>query len=112
VLLVISAYFFATAVSNVVYLRRATRNARIRGGPFVSVIVPARDEEGSIARCLESLLSQDYADYEVIVVDDDSSDATAEIVAGIAASTITGQMPLTVGVMVAGTAVARWGHEH
>jgi hypothetical protein len=34
------------------------------------------------------------------------------VVAGIAASTITGQMPLTVGVIVAGTAMARWGHEH
>src|SRR5450759_4982996 len=37
---------------------------------------------------------------------------TAEsIVAGIAASTITGQMPLTVGVMLAGTLGARWAHD-
>jgi hypothetical protein len=33
------------------------------------------------------------------------------IVAGIAASTITGQMPLTVGVMLAGTLGARWAHD-
>ena len=84
-LVCVKAYFLATVLSNVIYFRRATGKPRIRSGPFVSVIVPARDEERSIGRCLESLLAQDYADYEVIVVDDDSSDATAEIVAGIAA---------------------------
>lgn len=84
-LVCLNAYFLATVLSNVAYFRFATKKPRIRSGPFVSVIVPARDEERSIGRCLESLLEQDYADYEVIVVDDDSSDATAEIVAGIAA---------------------------
>lgn len=81
----INAWFFAAALWNVVYLRRATHKSRIRSGSFVSVIVPARDEEGPIARCLESLLAQDYADYEVIVVDDDSDDLTAETVSALAA---------------------------
>jgi chlorobactene glucosyltransferase len=84
-LVCINAYFLATVLLNIAYFRFATKKPGIRSGPFVSVIVPARDEERSIGRCLESLLEQDYADYEVIVVDDDSSDATAEIVAGIAA---------------------------
>lgn len=44
--------------------------------PRVSVIVPARDEQRHIRRCVESLLAQDYPDYEVIVVDDASTDAT------------------------------------
>ncbi len=47
--------------------------------PFVSVIVPARDEERNIQRCVESLLAQDYPRYEVIVVDDGSTDATPEL---------------------------------
>jgi len=85
VLVCVNGYFLAVTLSNVVYFRRATRKARVRSGPFVSVVVPARNEEGSIARCLESLLAQDYADYEVIVVDDDSSDTTAAIVAAHAA---------------------------
>ena len=46
----------------------------------VSVIIPARNEEKNIGRCLESLLKQDYPDYEVIVVDDRSTDKTAAIV--------------------------------
>lgn len=49
--------------------------------PRVSVIVPARDEERSIVRCVESLLAQDYPDFEVIVVDDGSTDATPALLA-------------------------------
>jgi chlorobactene glucosyltransferase len=78
--LFVNVYFFAVAISNVIYFRLATRTPRITGGPFVSIIVPARDEERGIARCVGSLLEQDYADYEVIVVDDQSSDATARTV--------------------------------
>ncbi|MDK1031526.1 MAG: glycosyltransferase [Planctomycetia bacterium] len=48
--------------------------------PLVSVIVPAKDEADNIAACLDSLFAQDYPNFEVIVVDDRSSDATSEIV--------------------------------
>ena len=48
-------------------------------GPTVSVIVPARNEERNIERCVSSLLEQDYDHYEVIVVDDGSTDATGRI---------------------------------
>ncbi len=48
--------------------------------PRVSVIVPARNEEGNIRRCLQSLTNQDYPDFEIIVVDGDSEDRTREIV--------------------------------
>jgi glycosyltransferase involved in cell wall biosynthesis len=47
--------------------------------PVVSVIVPARNEEACIASCLESLVAQRGIDFEVIVVDDNSTDRTAEI---------------------------------
>ncbi len=47
--------------------------------PLVSVIVPARDEERNIRRCVESLLAQDYPNGEVIVVDDGSTDATPDL---------------------------------
>jgi Glycosyl transferase family 2 len=47
--------------------------------PDVSVIVPARDEQSCIGDCLRSLVSQQGAGYEVIVVDDDSSDDTRRI---------------------------------
>jgi chlorobactene glucosyltransferase len=47
--------------------------------PTVSIIVPARDEESNIGRCVTSLLEQDYEHYEIIVVDDGSTDATGRI---------------------------------
>jgi chlorobactene glucosyltransferase len=53
--------------------------------PAVSVIVPARDEERSIERCVRSLLAQTASDYEVIVVDDRSRDRTRAILDRIAA---------------------------
>jgi len=54
--------------------------------PMVSIIVPARNEEGNIRRCVESLLEQDYDDYEVIVVDDGSTDETSHILDELTAS--------------------------
>jgi chlorobactene glucosyltransferase len=48
--------------------------------PFVSVCVPARDEERDIEACLTSLLNQDYPQFEVIVVDDNSTDETPGII--------------------------------
>jgi chlorobactene glucosyltransferase len=48
--------------------------------PFVSILVPARNEEGKIGRCIESLLRQDYPNFELIVIDDRSVDRTGEII--------------------------------
>lgn len=50
-----------------------------REGPLISVCVPARDEARNIARCLDGVLAQTYPHFEVIVLDDHSTDATPEI---------------------------------
>ena len=47
--------------------------------PRVSVLVPARNEARVIERCVTSLLSQDYPDSDVLVLDDGSTDGTGEI---------------------------------
>jgi len=47
--------------------------------PAVSVIVPARNEEVSLGACLQSLVDQRGVDYEIIVVDDGSTDRTRQI---------------------------------
>ncbi len=49
------------------------------GGPLLSIIVPARNEEKHIEAALQSLLNQDYRNMEILVVDDRSSDGTAAI---------------------------------
>ncbi len=48
--------------------------------PKVSVILPARNEEEFIGKCLDSLIDQDYQNYEVIVIDDSSDDNTRKII--------------------------------
>src|SRR5271168_4976907 len=53
------------------------------GNPRVSVIVPARNEEEDIEQCLTSLIEIDYDNYEVIAVDDRSTDRTGEIMEGL-----------------------------
>lgn len=52
--------------------------------PFISVCIPARNEERNIRRCVESALGQDYPDLEVIVLDDRSTDATPTLLQEIA----------------------------
>lgn len=46
---------------------------------MISIVIPARNSERTIKRCVESIFNSDYSDYEVIVVDDSSSDRTREI---------------------------------
>src|SRR5260370_8424735 len=60
--------------------------AQSKNVPLVSVIVPARNEERNIRRCVHSLLEQNYENLEVIVVDDGSKDATPCILEEIARS--------------------------
>ena len=48
-------------------------------GPKVSIIIPARNEERNIQEALRSVLSQDYENTEIIVIDDRSTDQTAAI---------------------------------
>ncbi|MEP7135488.1 MAG: glycosyltransferase [Chloroflexota bacterium] len=52
--------------------------------PFISVCIPARNEERNIRACVEAILNQDYLNFEVIVLDDRSTDATPTILADIA----------------------------
>jgi len=52
--------------------------------PLVSIIIPARNEERNIERCVRSVLATHYPSVEVIVVDDHSTDATGSLVRAIA----------------------------
>src|SRR5512139_1661232 len=47
--------------------------------PLISMVVPARNEQRGIDRCVQGLRDQDYQHLELIFVDDDSTDATPDI---------------------------------
>jgi chlorobactene glucosyltransferase len=72
-------YFLLLSLANRVALRRLNIPPVKIGSPKVSILVPARDEAHNIRACLDSLLNQDYGNYEIMVLDDHSSDGTAEI---------------------------------
>ena len=52
---------------------------------LVTVVVPAHNEIDSIAECLDSVLSQDYGNLEILVIDAGSQDGTRELVSEKAA---------------------------
>lgn len=54
--------------------------------PSISVIIPARNEQIGLRQAAESLLAQDYAHLELVIVDDRSTDNTGQIVAELAAA--------------------------
>jgi chlorobactene glucosyltransferase len=73
------------AVSNLLLMRRLGGDYPAPASfPRVSVLVPARDEEANIERCIRSLLAQNYTDFEVLALDDHSGDGTGRILAALA----------------------------
>ena len=69
----------------------------VPGRPAVSVIVPARNEEDCLAPCLQSLITQNGVDFEILVVDDHSTDRTREIAASFPGVRIADPGPLPPG---------------
>lgn len=65
-----------TAIANALTIRRFDQYPAAKEFPRVSVLVPARNEGRNVEACVYSLLLQDYPDFEVIVLDDLSTDGT------------------------------------
>ena len=80
---VIAAAFGLPRIPN---LLLAQHNLTPSGNPSITVIVPARNEAADIAATLHSLLTQDYANLQIIAINDRSTDQTGAIMDAIAAS--------------------------
>jgi chlorobactene glucosyltransferase len=100
--LVFLAALLLVALSNLAALRRLNAGAGLhQPPPRVSILLPVRDEQENIGPCVRTLLAQDYPDFEILVLDDHSTDQTREILEDLAAwhdrlHVITGQ-PLPAG---------------
>lgn len=89
-------------ITNVRLMPRLKKEPRyLANHPKVSVLVPARNESRNIDRCVRSLVSQDYPNFEVIVLDDRSEDGTADVVRALGLNEANGGLvcgaPLPVG---------------
>ncbi|RPI97371.1 MAG: glycosyltransferase, partial [Chloroflexi bacterium] len=70
---------------NLRFWRRARRYQQLPDSPpLVSILVPARDEKTSINACITSLARQDYPHFEIIALDDQSTDGTGVQLDGLA----------------------------
>lgn len=67
-------------VINLIFIKKPILNDHNKDSSLVSVLIPARNEEINIKRCIYSLVDQSYKNLEIIVLDDYSSDQTFEIV--------------------------------
>lgn len=81
VIAAITILFLINLILNLRSMRTPDKNSKVpQPAPLISVLVPARDEEENIRTCLESLLKQDYPNFEILVLDDNSTDSTTAIV--------------------------------
>jgi len=85
VVLVVATYFFVFSLANHYEIWRFTLASEIFDGPMVSILIPARNEERNIERCLNSLRNQMYKNYEILALNDNSTDHTMDIISRIAA---------------------------
>jgi glycosyltransferase involved in cell wall biosynthesis len=74
----------ARGLPRIADLRRQEFDRVPEGEPWVTVVVPARDEAAGVVECLESLVGQDYGRLRVIAVDDRSTDGTGELMEALA----------------------------
>ncbi len=74
----------AEGMPSVADLAEPRWDRQLRPAPRVAIVVPARNEEPSVERCLHSLLALEYPNYEIIAVDDRSDDGTGGILDAIA----------------------------
>ncbi len=80
----LAAYLLYCAWDNTrLFEKPPAADLKRKKGPLVSVLIPARNEEGRIRPCLESLLKQDYPAFEILVLDDRSTDGTFNLVKGL-----------------------------
>jgi chlorobactene glucosyltransferase len=77
--------FLLNLILNLKSLKKPNAKSKVpQPAPLISILIPARDEEDNIRTCVESLQRQDYPNYEILVLDDNSTDDTAAIVEEIA----------------------------
>lgn len=83
IIIVMGVYAFLVSILNIVYFKKMARISpyeNTNDSPLVSIIIPARNEEENLPRLLNSLIKQSYRNIEILVINDQSSDNTGNII--------------------------------
>lgn len=82
ILLLSNLFWFILAIQSIDALRQIAylpEEGEPVSVPKISIVIPARNESGTLSHTLESLLAQDYSNFEILIVDDHSEDTTFQI---------------------------------
>ncbi|MDD4983564.1 MAG: glycosyltransferase family 2 protein [Candidatus ainarchaeum sp.] len=80
---IVTVYSLINSLVNLRITSEIYRLPKTKERPLVSILVPARNEEANIAKCVQSLLDQNYSNFEIVVLNDNSTDKTGEILDGL-----------------------------
>ncbi len=82
IILVTLSLIFINLVNNLLHFRKLNikKGKLLKTGEKISILIPCRNEENNIGRCLDSLLTQTYNNFTITVLDDMSEDNTYSIV--------------------------------
>ena len=78
-MMILGVYAIVNITLNLLYFKKLDRVEDRNDGPLISVVIPARNEEGNIGKLLDSMLAQDYQNLEILVINDQSTDRTQDI---------------------------------
>ena len=79
-LLIIAFFTVVTGVTNFLWLKKIPTSKNISDSKLVSILIPARNEADVIESTIKSIINQSYKNYELIILDDNSSDSTKAII--------------------------------
>ena len=77
--LIVGLWATLLSFSNRRVMERLKRHAPLQEKPLVTIAIPARNEEHFIEECVSSLIAQTYKNIEILILDDNSTDNTAEV---------------------------------
>lgn len=83
-LIVFFSIILIIALSNMSVLKRLGQFPVPVHFPSVSILLPVRDEAENVEPCVRSLLNQEYENFQVLVLDDGSTDGTGDILCKLA----------------------------
>ena len=77
--LVVGLWATLLSFSNRRVMEKLKKHAPLQENPLVTIAIPARNEEHFIEDCVSSLIAQTYKNIEILILDDNSTDKTAEV---------------------------------